>query len=136
MAVLVFFTGAGVTVMSFCCSDCRSQVFFMDKKTCCTIHHEAESTKSCCSTDTSSSIDCQCCSDKEHCSAKRYAIDIDSSVFKPHINIPFEWVDDGGIHTHTVYCCVQECSDACIHLRGSPPVHPRSYLSIIRVLII
>ena len=58
MAVLVFYGGAGINVISYCCKECRSagvDALLIDK--CCEIHHhnhakihdhEHESSKSCC----------------------------------------------------------------------------------------
>lgn len=142
LSVTVFLTGAGVTIINYCCSSCSEQTLFV------TQHHV------CCLQDPSSNDEDSCCeSGKEtvnksceheqsyektdHCTASRLAIDIDSASFRPHVITPFFWISDVQlIQSISLLSNKIEVFDNYTLFDRPPEIPPRQYLSMIRVLII
>ncbi|MDU1889821.1 MAG: hypothetical protein E6767_03960 [Dysgonomonas sp.] len=135
-AVTVFFTGTGVTIMNFCCSNCAEQTFFMTQAhTCCL---EAAENKSCCSShQEATDYSDHCYKNDSHCKASRLSVDIDSSTSRPHVITPFVWVADAAwiLPINILPSRVDSAVDT-IQFESPPKILPREYLSLIRVLII
>ncbi|WP_081852516.1 hypothetical protein [Prevotella sp. 10(H)] len=140
-AVTVFLTGAGVTIVNYCCTSCSGQTLFMTgQHVCCAESFENEEVMSCCSSheavvnETSETV---CYDQDSHCTASRLSIDIDASSFRPHVSVPFMWISDASF-TPTSYILPEkiEYSDEYIRFESPPDILPREYLSFIRVLII
>ena len=144
MAVLVFYGGAGVNIISYCCNDCRAagiEALIHDK--CCDIHHhnhdqdqdhnhESDSSKSCCNTLKDHSSD-------DNCNMER--IDFDWNVqnadelkieLSPDVHNLFS---DSFLNNSYAYLPVMS-EDNTVMPKGPPLVLPRDYLSILTVLLI
>lgn len=143
-AVTVFFTGAGVTIINYCCNSCSEQTLFMtEQHTCCSLEHQkTEQESDCCSMHKDVSHDESCESDTSFtqdvsCTTSRLSIDIDASSFRPIVTVPFVWIS--GV-SPTIPLSI--LTDNSVYIEGdsifeSPPdIPPREYLSLIRVLII
>ncbi|MDR1091156.1 MAG: hypothetical protein LBL79_08790 [Prevotella sp.] len=147
-AVAVFFTGAGVTCMIYCCSGCETEQMLVVTKahSCCLQKDVAGETHSCCASHThhtqpsGRNTDADGCAtrfDEGHCRISRLSADIDLPVFRPQVSSPFVWISDvypvllSGVLSGQI-------NDAGIYSQfESPPnIPPREYLSLIRVLII
>lgn len=145
-AIAVFFTGTGVTVMNYCCSGCISEFFSEQEQTCCcssTSHNSmAMGDDGCCSDNHKKEMaqhnDCtnSASSSQDHCSSSRISIDLDSSIFKPHLAILFTWLSDIPVFTLNILPHVVEYTHVETYTGDPPSILPRSYLSLIRVLII
>ncbi len=144
IAVTVFLTGAGVTVIDYCCSSCGGQTLFMTEQHICCIEDqntEAAQMASCCSMEKVSSkgdaSENSSSTKDSHCTASRVSVDIDASSFRPHVVIPFIWVSDVP-YVALVNTLFQRADsiDDFIDFRSPPDIPPREYLSLIRVLII
>lgn len=143
IAVTIFFTGIGVTVINFCCPSCSEQTLVMAKQhTCCTQKGIDSSfdKKCCCSVN--AVVQKESCGEKSytngmHCSSSRLSIDIDASSFRPHVSNPFVWISDaqlysiGATQTVGIYYAEENW-----HFKVPPNILPREYLSLIRILII
>ncbi len=140
-AIAVFFTGTGVTVMSYCCTGCITEVFAdkqqscclseeampIEESDCCTMHGDMAHNEIC--ANTISSVD-------EHCTSSRLSIDLDSSMFRPHVASPFVWLSDVPVFSVNLLPKDIERVDVVQHVDDPPTIPPRSYLSLIRVLVI
>lgn len=136
IAAAVFFTGAGVTVVSYCCNKCSEQTLFAMEHRCGSDKHH-EDTNSCCSTHAGDA--CQKHNNSEgskHCSASRLSIDLDSSMSRPHVATPFVWLTDASLSTIQLLPSSTIDTGYEEHIEMPPTLLPRSYLSLIRVLII
>ncbi|GAB6010254.1 hypothetical protein [Dysgonomonas reticulitermitis] len=147
-AVAVFFTGAGVTYIMYCCSGCETEQTLVVTKahTCCLQKEVAEETHSCCASHTyhtqpsGHSVDADGCTthfDEGYCQMSRLSTDIDLSVFRPHVSSPFVWISDvypallSGVLSDQI-----NDTDTYAQFESPPNIPPREYLSLIRVLII
>jgi len=139
-AATVFFTGAGVTIMNYCCTTCSGQTLFMtEQHICCAQASQTEEVSGCCSVkDTAHHDTCEASFKSEaHCSASRLSIDIDASSFRPQVAIPFVWVSAASLAvTSNVLPEKVEYTDEYAQFESPPEIPPRDYLSLIRVLII
>jgi hypothetical protein len=142
-AATVFFTGAGVTIINYCCTSCSGQTLIMTEKHVCCVQgqHEAKSSTACCSAQKETIHNDSCenaaFSQDMHCTASRLSMDIDASSFRPHISVPFVWISDAlpDIPVSTSFDTVTYADGYTAF--GSPPgIPPREYLSLIRILII
>ncbi len=142
LAVTVFLTGTGVTVIDFCCDSCGGQTLFItEHHTCCeqaSLRHE-ENVSCCAIADKDTATDCDklAYAQDSHCAPSRVSADIDASSFRPHVSTPVVWITDaffvmqGSILFQTI-----EAADNFIHFKSPPDIPPRDYLSLIRILII
>ena len=75
LASLIFYGGAGVNLITYCCGDCRTEgVVVLLNDTCCDVHEH-----SCCSTaDEVSACDSGCC-EEDCCDMERISFDWSSS---------------------------------------------------------
>lgn len=143
LAAVVFYTGTGVTVMKYCCSNCKASYSILGQKHTCMHPEEANEsglkTGSCpmCSgvvadennvlSYTSKSIGCE---------AARISVDLDLHQFRAYISVPFVWLSDieessFGYNNESV-----RFSDLLAYSEPPPNIIPRTYLSMIQVLII
>ena len=138
-AATIFLTGAGVTIVNYCCTSCSGQTLFMtEQHICCVQEHDAES-NSCCSSKEMSHDTCEgdIYTKDTHCTASRLSIDIDAASFRPHVATPFVWISDASLTiTTTILPKIVEYDDSYTLFKSPPDTHPREYLSFIRVLII
>ncbi|MFT4221362.1 hypothetical protein [Dysgonomonas sp.] len=146
-AVAVFFTGAGVTFIIYCCSGCETEQMLVVTKphTCCSQKTVAEGSHSCCASHThhtqpSTQADTDGCAthfDAGHCQASRLSSDIDLSVFRPQVSSPFVWISDAyPVSLSNVLSEQLNDTDTYAQFESPPNIPPRDYLSLIRVLII
>ncbi|MBK5720712.1 hypothetical protein JGH11_07490 [Dysgonomonas sp. Marseille-P4677] len=144
VAATVFLTGAGVTVIDYCCSSCGGQTLFLTQQHICCIedtHGNDSEVMSCCSMEKVSKEDTYdnvSYTKDPHCSASRVTVDIDASSFRPHVIIPFVWISDASYHVALTNTLLQRTDSAngFINSKSPPEILPREYLSLIRVLII
>lgn len=141
IAATVFLTGAGVTIINYCCTSCSGQTLFMtEKHVCCADSQHSHEGKSCCSPVKDISNDtCEglVYTDLSHCTASRMSIDIDASSYRPQISIPFVWISDAMTYSVDNFTIDNEVViDSFTHFKAPPEVPPRKYLSLIQVLII
>lgn len=75
LASLIFYGGAGVNLITYCCGDCRTEgVAVLLNDTCCDVHEH-----NCCSTaDEVSACDSGCC-EEDCCDMERISFDWSSS---------------------------------------------------------
>ncbi|RHU29060.1 hypothetical protein DXD68_06270 [Parabacteroides sp. TM07-1AC] len=75
LASLIFYGGAGVNLITYCCGDCRTEgVAVLLNDTCCDVHEH-----NCCSTaDEVSACDSGCC-EEDCCHMERISFDWSSS---------------------------------------------------------
>lgn len=137
IAAAVFYTGAGVTIMNYCCNKCSEQTLFAMEHKCDAERHHVQTSDDCCSSPKSACNDHTTSDEKtKHCSASRLSIDLDSSMSRPHVATPFLWLSDASLFSvqllpsHTI----EDDNEDYIEMPPTSP--PRSYLSLIRVLII
>lgn len=143
IAVTIFFTGIGVTVIKFCCPSCSEQTLVMAKQHTCCAQEGVDSlsdTKSCCSRgDVAQTESCgeESYANGMHCSPSRLSIDIDASSFRPHVSNPFVWISDAQLYSIAAIQTVGiYYTEENWHFKVPPNILPREYLSLIRILII
>jgi hypothetical protein len=140
-AVTVFLTGAGVTIVNYCCTSCSGQTLFMtEQHICCAQGHNEAKAGSCCSAKETSHDTCENDSNftqDTHCTASRLSIDIDASSFRPHVATPFVWISDAlPVLCASIIPVKVEYADDYTSFRSPPDSPPREYLSFISILII
>lgn len=143
VAATVFFTGAGVTVIDYCCSSCGGQTLLMtEQHICCSEEHSMSDieTMDCCSIQKTSKGDACGNSSFEkdsHCTASRVSIDTDASSYRPHVVIPCVWLSET-FYVPLESALLQNANsiDGFTGFKSPPDIPPRKYLSLIRVLII
>lgn len=139
MAAIIFFVGAGITIVELCCSDCMDSVLTMQYK-----GDECDMTSN---TDAMS-----CCADQGHhaenkhethdadgqcCGAKRLDMsDMSNAIFKPDLSALFAWPATPLFQYLTLDASAINNLYSDEGTRDSVPIPPRSYLSLIRILII
>jgi hypothetical protein len=142
-AATVFFTGAGVTIINYCCTSCSGQTLIMtEKHVCCAQEqHIAEPATNCCPVQTETAQNDPCgnsvFSQDMHCTASRLSMDIDASSFRPLISVPFVWIS--GILPYIPVSASSDnatCADGYTTFEPPPDIPPREYLSLISILII
>lgn len=138
-AIAVFFTGNGVTIVKYCCTGCAEQTsFFTQTSACCTEGHDSDQQGDpyCSTHDTVCDGLANNVSDNgDHCGASRVSVDIDATSFKPQLVLPFAWLSDSPVFTFQASPGIPTL--LAHHFNNAPPiVHPRDYLSFIRILII
>lgn len=141
---IVFLTGAGITIVDYCCSECRMKMFSMNSIECCSMdnHITQKLESTCCKlnkdlTETSCKKYIEDFSSEQCCSTSRISVDIDSSIFRPQINIPFIWISDYIYKNQFPLKCEGNYTrifESNTDILKPPP--PRHYLSFIQVLII
>ena len=162
MAVLVFYGGAGINVISYCCKDCRSagiEALLNDK--CCEIHnhsheksHEHTPSKSCCSHTAQTKHTKNDCYDSNHSKTYNSCIDHTASNSCNMERIDFDWNSQNtaclkiyfspnvyelfsdSFSTNSLTDLPLICENNAEMPNGPPLVCPRDYLSILTVLLI
>lgn len=141
VATTIFFVGAGVTIVNFCCSDCVANIFSHGgSDNLCKMEKMEVEDHSCCS-DEQQTDNHFVFSDKSHtecCDAERISYDIDHRFYKPdisnHLLSAFSII--------STYCFIANTDhylssyDSFFEISNTIPISPREYLSRIRVLII
>lgn len=139
MVVVIFLTGTGATIASFCCDNCAdkffSQLYEPSPKA-------VEEEHSCCSKSAHQTQEHEC-KDLQHqdkkdcCSVQRENTTLDSFHFKPTLLVPFTWI--ANVYAFNAINPVQsDESDILLSRANDPPQPeaPREYLAFIRILII
>lgn len=120
MAVLVFYGGAGVNIISYCCGDCRSagiEALLKDK--CCEIHHHAHHHDAAQNDCGKAQDDChkakgdchktkEDCGKNGHCSPKNACQHQHTAHTKQN--------GDDSHHSHTCESCVEHSSGSCCNM--------------------
>jgi DNA-directed RNA polymerase subunit RPC12/RpoP len=142
MAAVVFYTGTGVTIMQYCCVNCETSYSILGQRhNCHPVSDISENTPEYTCPNCSSHVeehvnDFSFDAKKGGCSSLRVSIDLDSHQNRPHISIPFVWLID----FEDIYVPVNKVENDILDLfvESNPPPFaiPRSYLSMIQVLII
>lgn len=139
LAAIVFFVGAGVTVVDLCCSRCIEQVMSLNvhKGDCMKTEMKAEA-PSCCShynhsEDATLGV-------SEHtdkcCEAKRVSIDINYTVKQANLLHSMVWTLVPSFISNFLLIADNNEPLLIAEARDPIPIPPRNYLSLIRVLII
>lgn len=141
VAATVFLTGAGVTIINYCCTSCSGQTLFITTNhICCTESQPSHEGGSCCSSE--KEVSNEMCeglqiADLSHCTASRLSIDIDASSYRPQVSIPFVWISDAATYLQDSFTINNEQINNTFDRSKAPPeIPPRKYLSLIQVLII
>lgn len=139
--VAIFYTGAGVTIINYCCNSCIQEASFIPSShTCCTEGADITTPMSCCSSKekAAEATDCNETIAKDmHCSTSRLSIDIDASIFKPLIIVPFIWLDNASeVSPFSIASNYGEHINGDNLFESNFSILPRAYLSLIRILII
>lgn len=140
-AALIFFVGAGFTVVDFCCSGCIEEQFFTQSHggSCCESAKNEAKTDSHCATDGVKHTEHSKCTNPhegECCVSERVSFDLDNRISKIELNNSFV-----SAFVHCYCCCFCHTEDITESFSGynylnTEPIPPRDYLSLIRVLII
>lgn len=143
LAAIVFFVGAGVTVVDLCCSGCIDKVISMQlHATDCSMTEMKVESPSCCSEEAhimDHSEDNSLCI-SEHtgkcCEAKRVSIDLDRSVYQPNLLHSMVWTVIPAFISNVFFISDNDEPLLAGEARDPIPIPPRNYLTLIRVLII
>jgi len=132
LSALVLYGGSGINIASFCCDKCQSEgISGIAKGACCEIHHH----------DNEDNIpepvmDSDCDSHKAHCFLSRIENDWNSNIpsFK-YIPYCFELIEvclpvGLSVSTQVINDITNEYST------GPPIICPRTYLSLLTILLI
>lgn len=134
IAALVFYGGAGVNIISYCCDDCQTEgvEVVMDDK-CCEVHgHSHEEGQAVVET-----ADASCHPDERCCDLKRVDFDwnrghsFQVSLHPVQLDLFLPAMPDLSFVNLPV---VSEITS--VMPTGPPPLCPRSYLSLLTVLLI
>lgn len=143
-AIAVFFTGAGVTIINYCCSNCEAEqtLIMASAHDCCSQKEIAVEHASCCSAHTSTTEEntgsntCNI-SNSEHCKVTRLSSDIEVTSARQHLYVPYIWISDLSPSLSTTIVSNKiEDANKLTEFESPPEIPPREYLSLISVLII
>lgn len=143
LATIVFFVGAGVTVVDLCCSGCIDKVMSMQlHSNDCSMEEMKAEAPSCCSQEDHSmshsedAVSCTSMYTGKCCEAKRVSMDLDRSVFQPNLLQSMVWTLVPSFISQVLL--VSDTNEPLFagEARDPVPIPPRNYLSLIRVLII
>ncbi|WP_110309329.1 hypothetical protein [Dysgonomonas alginatilytica] len=139
LAAIVFFVGAGVTVVDLCCSGCIDKVMSMQLHAeACSMTEMKSESPSCCSQEDHSEDVSLCVSShaEKCCEAKRVSMDLDRSVYQPNLLQSMVWTMVSAFISGYLPASDNNESLVVGEARDPVPIPPRNYLSMIRVLII
>lgn len=133
LATLIFYGGAGVNLITYCCGDCQTEgVAVLLNDNCCEVHEH-----DCCSTMPEPQADHSCCNDEDCCGIQR--IDFEwSSSDNPVVELQpavMELLSYGS----SLYSLIPYPTNNKYFAssQDSPPVVcPRIYLNMLSVLLI
>jgi len=142
LASIIFYVGAGVTVVDLCCSNCVENLLVIQKeKADCPMEQINTGEHSCCQEVDGTEDGILPCTNPHEgkcCEAERISIDIDNRTYKPDV----AGMNMNGMFLHCFCCCfchtdnLQEIIADAEYIQDVSPLPPRDYLSLIRVLII
>lgn len=142
LAAIVFFVGAGVTVVDLCCSGCIDKVMSMQlHQADCSMTEMKTASPSCCSEEghiMDHSDDTSCISGHtgKCCEAKRVSMDLDRSVYQPNLLHAMVWTLVPAFISNVLLVSDNNEPLLAGEARDPMPLPPRNYLTLIRVLII
>lgn len=137
LSVVIFTTGMGATIANFCCDNCLNEFFALQTIDC---GKQEVKEHSCCSSE-SQPVANVCRNhtgeDDTCCKIERHSIDLDSFHSKPVVFLPYTWIATI-IPQIANFSFTDEYHDIIVDNNNDPPpiTEPRTYLSIIRILII
>lgn len=138
LALTIFLTGMGVTIVDYCCSSCGGQTLIMVENHKCCDNNKNHSEKSCCSAKHENhKIADNVLTIKKisHCEVSRLSIDTDATSFRPHIGTELIWINDIDIpfllfDTYNINIPVY------VDYESPPDIPPKDYLTLHSTLII
>lgn len=148
LASLIMVVGAGFTIVSVCCNKCAEahsvfpsfsdpcldqKIFTEEEEVCCNTHigSEEKSTHEQDDTCKISEVANKCCI------SERISIELDSFLFKHQLSSPFVWFNSVYASMDLVNTNPGIDDDNLVKLHKIPiTTLPRTYLALIRVLII
>ncbi|MDR2955675.1 MAG: hypothetical protein LBV43_11390 [Prevotella sp.] len=142
IAFIMVLTGGGITVVSYNCDSCSGQTLFVTQMhTCCVETGNGKIQSSCCSLSEQQTNHNQCQNSANvgtpPCMSSRLSIDIDGTAYRPQVSIPYVWITEFPFSfTNNILVEDNSSSKEFTYYNTPPDLHPREYLSIIRVLII
>ena len=133
LATLIFYGGAGVNLITYCCGDCRTEgVAVLLNDNCCEVHEH-----SCCSTTDESSVCHSGCCEDECCDLERVRFDWSSSnnpivELQPAVTglLSFASPIASLVPVPSIKEYIAQDQD------GPPVVCPRIYLNLLTTLLI
>jgi len=141
LASVIFYTGTGVTIMNYCCSNCKNShsIFAGHNQECNQVPETNDE-------NTNVSL-CPHCKevptysfsyneDGMACTASRISVDMDSYQHRAQLSIPFVWLEDLSEISLELKREISRSSDSVTNPESPPGIIPRAYLSKISVLII
>lgn len=143
LAAIVFFVGAGVTVVDLCCSKCVDEVMSMNMHMDDCMKAEMKTESPACCSQEDHSMDhsentslCVSGHTDKCCDAKRVSMDLDRLVHQPNLLHSMVWTSVPAFISN--FLLVSDNNDFFVvgEARDPIPIPPRNYLSLIRVLII
>lgn len=145
LATIVFFVGAGVTVIDLCCSRCVDSVMSMTLHSSdCSMAEKMAKSPSCCRSGdhamdySEKTVSCE----GEHthtgkcCEARRVSIDLDHSVYQPNLLHTMVWTVIPSFISNALLASDTSTPLIIDEAQEPIPILPRNYLTLIRVLII
>lgn len=133
LALITFMTSSGATMFNFCCEGCYGQFTAQSEMNC---EHGDKPQHACCD-DGSDDDECQMkhTSKDECCYFKRHSIDLDSARLNLQLSVPFTWLTSN--YFIELFSLVPPVVEEVYKYFTPPPnLSPRTYLALIRVLII
>ncbi|WP_280766168.1 hypothetical protein [Parabacteroides sp. PFB2-10] len=133
MAILVFYGGAGVNIISFCCNDCRDAgVEVLTSEKCCEIHGHSHDEVPVFEAGTNAISH----SNEMCCDLERVYFDWDfEQVAKQNLDpiVIDLFVIDGSLLSTTLFPIASKMEAV---LPNGPPLPPETYLSLLTTLLI
>lgn len=140
LAAIIFFVGAGVTIVNLCCSKCTDNLLTMSESAgdcmkhsdmmkmsgdCCAEKAHTENTS--CDTHHADKSDC--------CKKERLSIDLNNTIYKHSLSDAMVWVIVALSNNSSLFLstCDNYVQPDVVEQITIPP---RDYLSLIRILII
>lgn len=134
LASLIFYGGAGVNFVTYCCNDCRTEgVAVLLNDNCCEVHGHG-----CCDTPAEEETSCSsgCCED-DYCDLERISFDW-SSANNPIVELQPVVIDLLSFSSSLALLVpVPSIKEYISQDQGGPPiVCPRIYLNLLTTLLI
>ena len=154
LAIVLFTMGLGANVFKYCCTDCESNITLISDLGCCSMHEYPNAgldpmpIPSCCEDNEvvmkghnhqmADMADGGLCVTDEasHCSVSRVSIDLNMPTDRQVLASPMVWISDFLPILLNIRSQLSEVVSFYKYVDDSPDINPRTYLSLIQVLII
>ncbi|MFV0469868.1 MAG: hypothetical protein ACK5MK_13190 [Dysgonomonas sp.] len=148
LATLIFFIGAGFTVINYCCNSCVHKADTEETTmTCCggEVADDQSETSDCHSGEVAepshhqaqAQAPCTEAHGETYCVSERVFVDLDSYQFRPQVSAPFTWIQNlFGSEMKILVDNLFPIDNLFDQYKTVASIPPRTYLSLIRVLII